>query len=175
MSVLTRSIRAISPVPSCRAPRRARITGLPVATAAASIAAATAGSGGLEITTMTRVPSSAASSFRPARVISPPTAAVRSRPPTPMACETPTPAASSRQVTSWMPVPDAPTMPTGPRCTALANPSATPSMIAVPQSAPMKSSPSSVARRLSATSVSRLTPSEKQNTCLPASSAAAAS
>ena len=74
-----------------------------------------------------------------------------------------------------MPVPDAPTIPTGPRLTALAKPSATPSMIAVPQSAPMNSRSRSAARRLSRTSVSRLTPSEKQNTCIPASSAAAAS
>ena len=66
-------------------------------------------------------------------------------------------------------------MPTGPLCTALANPSATPSMIAVPQSAPMNSSPRSSACRLSWASTPRLTPSEKQNTCRPAASAAAAS
>jgi hypothetical protein len=85
------------------------------------------------------------------------------------------PAASSRQQTSWMPVPDAPTIPTGPRSTALANPSATPSRIAVPQSAPMNSSPRSTARRFSAASTSSSTPSEKQKTCRPASRATAAS
>ncbi len=150
-------------------------TGLPVAAAASSIAVATAGSGGLEIATMARVSSSPASSSRPRRIIRPPTSADRSRPPTPIACDTPTPAASSRQLTSWMPVPDAPTIPTGPRRTALAKPSATPSMIAVPQSAPMNSSPRSAARRFKAASSSSVTPSEKQNTCRPASSAADAS
>ena len=49
-----------------------------------------------------------------ARVERPPTAADRSRPPTPRTAVTPTPAASSRQLTCCAPVPDAATTPTGP-------------------------------------------------------------
>ena len=105
----------------------------------------------------------------------PPTSGERSRPPTPMAWEMPTPAASSRQVTSWMPVPEAPTTPTGPRRTALANPRPTPSMMAVPQSGPMSSRPRSAATRLQAASVAGSSPSEKQNTCSPAWRASAIS
>ena len=44
----------------------------------------------------------------------PPTSADRSRPPTPMICDTPTPAPSSRIAASCAPVPAAATMPTGP-------------------------------------------------------------
>ena len=56
----------------------------------------------------------------------PPTSLLRSRPPTPMACEIPPPYWPIRQDTSWMPVPDAPTRPMSPRDTTLANASGTP-------------------------------------------------
>ena len=59
---------------------------------------------------------------RAVRVASPPISADRSRPPTPYAAATPTPAWSSSASTCWAPVPDAATMPTGPGATTLANP-----------------------------------------------------
>ncbi len=61
----------------------------------------------------------------------------RSRPPTPSADETPTPAWSSRASTCWHPVPDAATMPTGPGETTLAKPRPRPPTTAVPQSGPI--------------------------------------
>ena len=70
---------------------------------------------------------------------SPPTSADRSRPPTPYAVVTPTPAWSSSASTCWQPVPDAATMPTGPGETTLANPSPSPPTTAVPQSGPITS------------------------------------
>ena len=60
-----------------------------------------------------------------------------------------------RQVTCWSPVPDAPTSPTEPRRTVLANPSGTPSRIAVPQSGPMTRSP--LARAIALSSISSST------------------
>ena len=83
------------------------------------------------------------------------------------------PAASSMLLSAWMPVPDAPTMPTGPRSSTFEKPSPTPSISAVPQSGPIMSRPSSSALRFSASSDSTGTPSEKQNTCSPASRACA--
>ena len=53
----------------------------------------------------------------------PPTSADRSRPPTPRAWPTPTPAWSSSASSCWQPVPEAATMPTGPGEAALAKPS----------------------------------------------------
>ena len=60
-----------------------------------------------------------------------------SRLPVPIACEMPIPERASRHVTACMPVPEAPITPMEPRGTALANPSGTPSIIAVPQSGPI--------------------------------------
>ena len=68
-------------------------------------------------------------------------------------------------------MPAAATTPTEPRRTALAKPSATPSMIAVPAPGPMTSRPRSWARRFSATSSSRDTPSLNSSTSMPAPSA----
>ena len=65
-------------------------------------------------------------SASPGRNMIPPTSADRSRPPTPMICDTPTPAPSSRTAASWAPVPAAATIPTGPGRTTLAKPSPTP-------------------------------------------------
>src|SRR5208282_3805265 len=65
-----------------------------------------------------------------ARVERPPTAAERSRPPTPSTAVTPTSSASSKQVTCWAPVPDAATMPTGPGRRAFAKPSPSPPTMA---------------------------------------------
>ena len=75
-------------------------------------------------------------------VVMPPTSALRSRPPVPMAWLMPRPARAIRHETSWMPVPDAPMMPMSPRGTTLAKASGTPPMMAVPQSGPITSRPS---------------------------------
>ena len=80
-----------------------------------------------------------------------------------------------RQVTSCMPVPDAPTTPMAPRRTAFAKPSGTPAMIAVPQSGPMTRRPFFAARRLTACSSASGTLSLKRKTCRPRFSAFSAS
>ena len=98
-----------------------------------------------------------------------------SRPPVPMACDTPTPVRASPHVTPCSPVPDALTSPTGPCGTALAKPSAMPLMIAVPAFCPMHSSPRLTASRFRLISSSNGTLSEKRRTCRPRSSAALAS
>ena len=79
----------------------------------------------------------------------------------------PTPAASSRHITCWAPVPDAATMPTEPGRTTLANPRATPPMWAVPQSGPMTSTSAAAAASLRCTSSSTDTLSEKSITDRP--------
>ena len=112
------------------------------------------GAGGLETSSTRSVAGSASRAASASSVASPPTASDRSRPPTPSTCETPTPAASSRQETCWAPVPLAATRPTGPGRTTLAKPNARPETIAVPQSGPMTRTPASCAARLSATSCS---------------------
>ncbi len=120
---------------------------------------------------MTLVSGSSASSRAPNSVIAPSSSLERSRPPVPMAWEMPSPQWAMVQLTSCMPVPEAPTMPMRPRGTRLANPSPTPAMIAVPQSGPITSRPSSRARFLKTISSSSGTLFEKRKTCLPASSA----
>ena len=107
--------------------------------------------------------------------MSPPTSSERSRPPTPIACETPSPSRAIVQVVSCRPVPDAAARPMRPRGTALAKPSGTPSTMAVPQSGPIMSRPRSSASRFSATSVSTGTLSLNSITCSPARSAFSAS
>ena len=87
----------------------------------------------------------------------------------------PTPAASSRHISCWHPVPEAATMPTGPGRVALAKPRPTPPTIAVPQSGPITSRPRSVATSLSAISCSRGTLSLKIITSRSASRASIAS
>ena len=87
----------------------------------------------------------------------------------------PTPASSSSDISCWAPVPEAATMPTGPRLTALANPSPTPPTTAVPQSGPMTSRPSSVGPPLERHLVLTGTLSLKIITSAPASSASIAS
>ena len=72
-----------------------------------------------------------------AKVDSAPTSRSRSRLPTPIACEMPSPACAIRQVTSCVPVPEAPMTPMSPRGTRLAKASGVPPMMAVPQSGPM--------------------------------------
>lgn len=90
---------------------------------------------------MRLVAASASSASIAASVMRPPTAAERSRPPTPMPCDTPCPARASSVDTSCSPVPEAETMPMAPRGTALAKASGVPAMSAVPQSGPIMSSP----------------------------------
>ena len=62
-----------------------------------------------------------------ASIVVPPTRSSRSRPPIPNACDTPAPNRWISDVTCWSPCPDAPTSPIGPRRTAFAKPSGTPS------------------------------------------------
>ena len=54
---------------------------------------------------------------------------------------TPVPISWSMAATCWIPVPDAPQMPKGPRALTLASTSAAPLMLATPQSGPMHKSP----------------------------------
>ena len=109
------------------------------------------------------------------KVLIAPTASVRSRPPTPIACEIPSPAWAIRQDTSCIPVPEAPTIAISPRGTTLAKASGTPSIIAVPQSGPITTSPRSRASRLREISSARATLSLKIMTLRPALSALRAS
>ncbi len=149
--------------------------GLRVAASASTTRCATSAAGGFETTTITFVSGSAASASMPSSIISPPTSAERSRPPVPMACETPPPRRWMTLETSWMPVPAAPTMPIGPRRTALAKASGRPPRMAVPQSGPISSNPRPAASCLSATSSASDTLSEKSITCRPSASARRAS
>src|SRR5207237_1215409 len=81
-----------------------------------------AGEGGFETMSTTLVSGSAPRAAIPCKVVSPPTAAWRSRPPVPIAWETPEPRRWMRLVSSWIPVPEAPTTPMGPRRTRFAKP-----------------------------------------------------
>src|SRR5690606_39396726 len=166
----TAAVRSGRPAPSV-----AQYTGLPSVAAYPSSSSSTCGSAGLETTTTASVVSSAARAPSACRVDRPPTAADMSRPPTPRQWLTPTPAASSRHITCWAPVPDAATRPTGPGRTTLAKPSAAPATIAVPQSGPMTSTSRSAAACLSAIAWSTGTLSEKTMTEVPASTASIAS
>ena len=119
------------------APRKIDTTGVAMPAACASTAAATVGCGGFETSTMTFVSGSSSSQRIPRSIEMPPIASARSCPPVPIACDTPEPSSWMRAVTSWVPVPDAPTTPIGPRRTTFAKPSGMPLTIAVPQSGPM--------------------------------------
>jgi hypothetical protein len=127
------------------------------------------------MSTITRVSRSAARRSSAARVASPPTASLRSRPPTPIAWLTPSPSRSMSEVSSCRPVPEAPMHPIAPRRTWLAKPRRRPSMIAVPQSGPRRSRPRSAASRLSAASSSSSTLPENSMTFRPRRSALRAS
>ena len=92
-----------TPPPACRAsPKRPKIFAL------------TDSAGGFDTSTMTSVPSSAASALMPESIMMPPTASLRSRPPVPMAWDTPPPMRSICTMTSCSPVPDAATSPMRP-------------------------------------------------------------
>ena len=147
-------------------PRQAATTG--VARLAPITVRATSGSGGLETSRMTSVPGSASSARTASAAIRPPTPADRSRPPTPITWDTPMPHRSSRDITSWAPVPAAATTPTGPGVTALAKPRPTPASTAVPAPGPISSKPSRRARSLSSTSSASGTLSLNSRTCRPA-------
>ena len=157
------------------APTKQTTTGFFAFAAAASTFSATTAAGGLEIRTITPVSRSDASAASPASIVSPPTSSLRSRPPVPIACETPAPSRSTSAVTCCRPVPDAATQPIAPRRTRFANASGTPSMIAVPQSGPMTSSFRFAAARFSATSSASATLSLKSMTLRPRASAFSAS
>jgi hypothetical protein len=105
----------------------------------------------------------------------PPTASARSRLPVPMPLEMPEPAWCARLENSCMPVPVDPTMPMGPRRTALAKPMPAPHRKAVPQSGPMTMSPRSRASSLSERSSATDTLLENRNTFRPSRRAARAS
>ena len=108
-------------------------------------------------------------------VIAPPTAAPRSRPPTPIPCLIPPPARAIRQATSCSPVPEAAIRPISPRGTSFAKPIGAPATIAVPQSGPIIRSPRSPASDFSAISSSIPTLSENSITLRPRSRARRAS
>src|SRR5439155_20492596 len=99
------------PSPTTDTPTKLITTGLRASLTAPSNRAATSGDGGLEMSTITSVPGSEASAEIPASAVRPPTAWLRSRPPVPIACETPAPPRCTSDATSWMPVPAAPTSP----------------------------------------------------------------
>ena len=157
------------------APTKWTTTGFSMAAARRMMVSATAAAGGLETRTITSVASSPARASRPWSMVMPPTASERSRPPVPMAWLIPAPFLAMQQAISWMPVPEAPTMPTLPRGTMFAKARGAPLMMAVPQSGPMTRSPRSRAFSLRRTSSSRATLSEKSMTCRPASRALFAS
>ena len=171
-----RSTVSVAAVRSGRpGPSSASSTGVPSEATYASISAATSGAGGLDTRTMSSTDSSTSSRRRASRVARPPTSAERSRPPTPRAEVTPTPAKSRSESSCWQPVPEAATIPTGPGWTTLAKPRPSPPTTAVPQSGPMTSNPRSAATRLRATSCSTGTLSLNSITSAPASSASIAS
>ena len=87
------------------APRKQTTVGLPDNLSCAKTRSATCGAGGLEINTITAVSGSSWSARSPASIISPPTGSLMSRPPVPMACDTPTPARASPHVTPCSPCP----------------------------------------------------------------------
>ncbi len=156
-------------------PMSANWTGVASAAAYRISSAATCSAGGLDTSTMSSVAGSASSAARAARAERPPTAAERSRPPTPSTALTPAPAASSRQTICCAPVPEAATSPIGPAGTECEKPRPIPATIAVPQSGPITSRPRSAARSFSQTSCSTGTWSEKIITSKPASRASTAS
>ena len=80
-----------------------------------------------------------------------------------------------RAVTSWVPVPEAPTTPIGPRRTTFAKPSGMPLTIAVPQSGPMTMRSRSSAARLISSSAATGTLSLKIITLMPSLIALSAS
>ena len=166
----TAAVRSGRPAPSV-----AQWTGLPSPAAYASRSASTSGAGGLETTTIELVSGSAARAASACLVERAATAEDRSRPPTPRQWLMPTPAASSRHMTCWAPVPEAATRPTEPGRTTLAKPSATPPTTAVPQSGPMTSTSAAAAASLRRTSSSTGTLSEKTMTEIPARTASSAS
>ena len=156
-------------------PRKQTTVGLPLCPTCSSTPSTMVGAGGLETRSKTRVSASACSALMPSSIMMPPTASVTSRPPVPMPWLMPTPSLARRVLTSWRPVPAAATIPTGPRGTALANPRATPLMMAVPQSAPIISRPCFAAYFFRAISSSMGTLSLKSRTCNPLRSASHAS
>ena len=140
-----------------------------------AIRLAVSGSGGFEISTTRRVARSRSSASIAVSVIAPPTAAPRSRPPTPIPWLIPPPARAIRQATSCSPVPEAAIRPISPRGTALAKPIGAPAITAVPQSGPIIRRPFWRASAFSATSSSIATLSENSITLSPRSSARRAS
>ena len=119
---------------------------------------------------------SAASARTAVRPMIPPTSALRSRPPRPTTCVTPTPARSSSTAASCAPVPAAATTATAPvrsarGATTLAKPRQVRPSIAVPAPGPMTSRPSCSARVLSSTSAATGTLSLNSRTCRPSLSA----
>ena len=117
------------------------------------------------------VSGSASSASMPMSIISPPTSFFRSFPPVPMVWDTPVPASWRMAATCWMPTPEAPQMPKGPRLLMLASTSAAPLMLATPQSGPIHSRPFSQASSFISRSSDRGTLLLNTTQCSPAFSA----
>ena len=146
-------------------PIRAATSGL--AGSAPSSLSTTSGAGGLDTSRINSVASCSAKAPMAAPAISPPTSADRSRPPTPITCDTPDPHRCSRVIASWAPVPAAATTPTGPAATRLENPRPTPASAAVPAPGPITSLPAERARAFRAISSSSGTLSLNNSTSRP--------
>ena len=108
-----------------------------------------------EISTIYSVSGSFSSASMPISMLMPPTCSFKSLPPVPIVCETPLPASCRNAATCWIPQPDAPQIPNGPRLLMLDNTNAAPLMLATPQSGPMHRSPFSRASSFISRSCSR--------------------
>ena len=150
-------------------------TGLDTFCSRSTTSSRTSGAGGFEMTRMTSVGSWCSKPTMASLTVMAPTSSLRSRPPVPMACTQPPPKRSMMQVTSWMPVPDAPTMPMLPGLTTFVKATGMLETMPVPQSGPMSRSPFSRAFLLRRASSSRGTLSVNENTCRPISSARSSS
>ena len=156
-------------------PKNSATTGLSIERSTASTFSCTSLAGGLEITVMTLTLGSWLSALMLSSIVIAPTSVDRSRPPVPIAFVTPLPMRSMIVVTSWIPVPDAPTTPMSPSATVLVNANGTLWIIPVPQSGPITKRPFSCANSFRRTSSSLGTLSENMNTCKSLRSAFSAS
>ena len=107
--------------------------------AAALTLAATSGAGGLETMTITSVAGSASSAAKALQRGERPDVGRQVAAPGAEGVADADPGVVEQAEMCWVPVPEAPTIPTGPGLTALANPRPTPPTMAVPQSGPITS------------------------------------
>ena len=156
-------------------PMKMATTGLVHFSSKSTTSSRTSGAGGFEMTQMTSVGSWFSSATMASFTVTAPTFSLRSRPPVPMACTQPPPKRSIMHVTSWMPVPEAPTMPMLPGLMTFVKAMGTLEMTPVPQSGPMKRRPFSCAFCFRRTSSSSGTLSVKEKTLRPRSRARSSS